>query len=436
MPLLTDSHIESIEMPENLAVSMMVAMQRMACQQKGCDEKIVHYAFGGSPFSVPEVIQERLKASCELGEYGPAEGMEPLRKEIAGYWKRNFDLDVDPARIVVTPGSKWAIYLALAMLSGPVILPAPSWVGYLPIAQLLRKEIIRVPTRAEDGYRLTGDGLRSAVAGSSAPQKMLILNSPNNPTGAVYSRSELEAIADACRDLGIIVISDEIYSLITFDASRFVSMASIYPERTFVTNALSKHVGSGGYRLGFIILPAECSEQQLMNFRKVGASTYTNAPGPIQGAAAAAFDSGPEIEAYIEAQRNMHRIMTKELHSRFVTLPGVTSPEPEGSFYFFADFEGYRDRLNSAGLNTSREVAKALLAHPHHIATVSGEALIMPPESLTFRIAAVDYDGAASMADYQSSPPASPEAEKAFAEKHTGPMFAGVETMRAWMEAL
>jgi len=436
MPLLEESQIASIEMPENLAVSMMVAMQRMKCAQNGCNDPIVHYAFGGSPFPVPGAIRERLKVSSELGEYGPAEGMEPLRKEIAGYWKRNFSLDVDPARIVVTPGSKWAIYLALAMLSGPVLLPSPSWVGYLPIAQLLQKEIIRVPTRAEEGYRLTGEGLRSAVAGSSAPQKMLILNSPNNPTGAVYSRSELEAIADVCRDLGIIAISDEIYSLITFDASRFVSMASVYPERTFVTNALSKHVGSGGYRLGFTILPDECSEEQLMNFRKVGAATYTNASGPIQNAAIAAFDGGSEIEAYIDAQRNMHRIMTKELHSRFVTLPGVTSPEPEGSFYFFADFEGNRERLSSAGLNTSREVAKALLDHPHHLATVSGEALVMPPESLTFRIAAVDYDGAAALAAFQSSPPPSPEAELAFAEKHAGPMLAGVEKLRAWMEAL
>ena len=132
----------------------------------------------------------------------------------------------------------------------------------------------------------------------------------------------------------------------------------------------------------------------------------------------------------------MHRIMTKELHSRFVELPGVTAAEPEGSFYFFADFEGNRERLSSAGMNTSREVAQALLAHPHHIATVSGEALIMPPESLTFRIAAVDYDGPAAMAEYQSSPPSSPEAEKAFAEKHAGPMLGGVEKLRAWIEAL
>ncbi len=297
MPLLTESNIASIEMPENLAVSMMVAMQRMACEQKGCNDPIVHYAFGGSPFPVPAPIQERLKASAELGHYGPAEGMEPLRKEIAGYWKRNFSLDVDPARIVVTPGSKWAIYLALTMLSGPVILSSPSWVGYLPIAQLLKKEVIRVPTRAEGGYRLTGEGLRAAVAGSPAAQKILILNSPNNPTGALYSRPELVAIADVGRDEGIVVISDEIYSLITFDASRFVSMASVYPERTFVTNALSKHAGSGGYRLGFTILPEECSEEQLMNFRKVGAATYTNAPGPIQNAAIAASDGGSEIEA-------------------------------------------------------------------------------------------------------------------------------------------
>ncbi len=277
MTLLTERKIESVEMPENLAVSMMVMKQRMECEMRGCDFNIVHYAFGGSPFPVPDAVQRRLAESTELGEYGPAEGTEPLRREIAGFWQRHFGIEVDPARIVVTPGSKWAIYLALAMLSGPVVLAAPSWVGYLPIAQILGKETIIVPTEASNGYRLSARGLEAAVSGSSAPQKLLILNSPNNPTGAVHSTAELEEIVAVCRKQGIVVISDEIYSLITFDSSAFASIASIYPERTFVMNAVSKHVGAGGYRLGFTILPSDCSEEQLMNFRKVGAATYTNA---------------------------------------------------------------------------------------------------------------------------------------------------------------
>ena len=127
MTLLTEKKIESVEMPENLAVSMRVMKQRMECEMRGCDFNIVHYAFGGSPFPVPDAVQKRLAESAALGEYGPAEGMEPLRGEIAGFWKRHFGIEVDPARIVVTPGSKWAIYLALAMLSGPVVLSACVW---------------------------------------------------------------------------------------------------------------------------------------------------------------------------------------------------------------------------------------------------------------------------------------------------------------------
>ena len=232
------------------------------------------------------------------------------------------------------------------------------------------------------------------------------------------------------------MISDEIYSLITFDSTAFASIASLYPERTFVMNAVSKHIGAGGYRLGFTILPSDCSEEQLMNFRKVGAATYTNAAAPIQNAAIAAFDGGADVEAYIEAQRNIHRIMTLELHRRFSTLPGLTATTPEGSFYFFVDFEGLRTRLEAAGLTTSREVADALLGHPNHVATVSGQALLMPPESLTLRIAAVGYDGAAAMKAYQADPPTNGDEEKAFAEKHAAPMLAGVETLRRWIEGL
>jgi len=436
MPLLTEARIESIEMPENLAVSMMVMQQRMECQRNGCDFEIVHYAFGGSPFPVPEAVQARLRESTDQGHYGPAEGMEPLREQIASFWASHFDLEVDASRIVVTPGSKWAIYLILAMLKGPVLLPAPSWVGYLPIAQLLGKEIVTVPTQAAEGYRLTPAGLAATVSGIAAPQKLLVLNSPNNPTGIVYSRSDLEELAAVCREHGIIVISDEIYSLITFGGAPFVSMASVYPEGTFVTNAISKHCGAGGYRLGFTILPTDCPDEQLMNFRKVGAATYTNAPAPIQSASIAAFEGGSEVEAYIEAQRNIHRIMTTELYRRFITLPGVTATEPQGSFYFFADFNSLRDRINAAGLETSRDVAASLLAHPHHIATVSGASLLMPPDSLTFRIAAVDYDGAAALADYQADQPTTPDAEAAFAERHAAPMMGGVETLRSWINSL
>jgi aspartate aminotransferase len=436
MVLLTNPNIDEIQMPENLALAMKVMDFRAQCAEIGCTYDYAHFAFGGSPFPVPTAMQDALKQHADAGTYLPAVGIEPLRKQISAFWQEHFELDVDPNRIVVMPGSKQAIMQVLMLMQGPVLLPQPSWVGYLPIAQLLGKEIIEVPTTADDGYRVTADGLASVAEELGARQSILILNSPNNPTGAVYSPSELESIAGVCREHGIVVISDEIYSMITYERSGFTSMAKIYPEGTFVTTGVSKFAGAGGYRLGFAILPTESTEAQVMNFAKVGAATYTNAAAPIQHAAIAAFSLDDEMTTYIEAQRNLHRIMTTDLSRRFVELEGVEATAPAGSFYFFADFEGLRQKLRSLGVNTGMELEHLLYGHPHHIAMVAGESLVMPPESLTFRVASVDYDGAAAMAAYLDASPRSADEERAFVETHAPRLILGVERLRRWIDSL
>lgn len=436
MRLLTNENIDEIQMPENLALAMKVMQFRAKCAQQGCGFDYAHFAFGGSPFPVPTPMQEALKRHAGDGEYLPAVGIEPLRQQISKFWAVRFGLEIDPGRVVVMPGSKQAILQVLALMQGPVLLPQPSWVGYLPIAQLLGKSIVRLPTTARSGYRILPEGLRGAARNTGAPQSILILNSPNNPTGAVYGRQELEALAKVCREHNVLVISDEIYSLITYDKEGFTSMAEVYPEGTFVTTGVSKFAGAGGYRLGFAILPTTSTEAQVMNFMKVGAATYTNAAAPIQHAAVAAFGLDDANTAYIDAQRNLHRMMTTDLARRFAELDGVTTTTPEGSFYFFADFEGLRDRLARKGVKTGMELEHLLYDHPHHIAMVAGESLIMPPESLSFRVASVDYDGEKAMAAYQADPPQTAHEERAFVEAEAPRLALGVERLRRWIASL
>lgn len=436
MQLLTNSNIDEVQMPENLALAMKVIVFRMQCAEIGCTYDYAHFAFGGSPFPVPDGVQEALKQNSDAGEYLPPVGIEPLRSQISKFWGSHFDLDIDPNRVVIMPGSKQAIYQILALFQGPVILPQPSWVGYLPIAQLLNKEIVRLPTPADNGYRITAEGLADVAKKIDAPQSILILNSPNNPTGAVYTDDELRALVEVCRKYNVLVISDEIYSLIAYDAAGFTSVAKLYPEGTFVTTGISKYAGAGGYRLGFAILPDNCTEQQVLNFQKVGAATYTNASAPIQFAAIAAFGLDGEMARYIEAQRDMHRIMTTDLARRFQELDGVNVTPPQGSFYFFADFEGLRGKLASKGIQTGVALGDLLYGHPHHIAMVAGEYLIMEPESLTFRVASVDYDGKQALAAYFAAPPQGADAERAFVEHHAPRLVLGVERLRRWIESL
>ena len=299
--LLTNKNIDEIQMPENLAIAMKVMEFRMKCAKMGCTYDYAHFAFGGSPFPVPAAMQEALKQHAGDGEYLPAVGIEPLRKQISKFWAKHFDLDIDPSRIVVMPGSKQAILQILTLMQGPVLLPQPSWVGYLPIAQLLNKEIVEVPSTAENSYRITANELAAAAEKADARQSILILNSPNNPTGAVYSKRELEDMAEVCRKHNIVVISDEIYSLITYAEDGFTSMANVYPEGTFVTTGVSKFAGAGGYRLGFAILPTSGTEAQVMNFMKVR-------PEPaICGARRCLYDNARGIVLLLRGLRRLAR---------------------------------------------------------------------------------------------------------------------------------
>ena len=435
MKLETNPNIADIQMPENLALAMKVMQFRNACMKNGCTYDYAHFAFGGSPFGVPEIMQQALRDHTAAGEYGPAVGMEPLRRQITRFWKRHFRLDVDPGRIVVMPGTKQAILQIMTLMKGPLILPRPSWVGYLPLAQLLNKEVIELPTTAESGYRISAEAFANAARKANG-QSLLILNSPNNPTGAVYTKAELAELAKVARQHNVIVISDEIYSMIAYEADRYTSMASLYPEGTFVVTGIAKYAGAGGYRLGFAIVPDACTGKQIQDFTKVGAATYTNASIPIQFAAIRAFDLGDELSEYIEAQRNIHRIMTTDLARRFRELPGVDATTPQGSFYFFADFEGMREKLAAKGVTTGVELEHLLYDHPHHIAMVAGESLFMPAESLTFRVASVDYDGPAAMQAFLDDPPDTPEAERAFVETHAPRLIMGVTRLRRWIASL
>ena len=434
--LITAPYLADIEMPENLAIGLMISDHRRRCRDQGCDFDYAAYALGQSPFPVPPTVSAALQQATEHGEYVPAVGIEPLHQQLAAFWNHHFRQQIDLDRFVVVPGAKYAILMILAMLDGPIILPQPSWVGYLPIAQLFQKPVLRLPTPAHDGYKITPASLDALVRTIDAPQKLLMLNSPNNPSGAVYSAAELAGLAEVCERHNIIVISDEIYALSTYDAAEFASMASVYPDGTFVVSGMSKFASAGGYRLGLTILPTTCTEEQRFNFRKLGAATYANVATPIQHAALAAFDTGPELDEYIEVTRNIHRIMAFDLRRRFLTLPGVRVSDPRGGFYFLAGFNEWRDKINAAGLHTSSSCMNALLAHPHHVAMLAGDSCLLDSDDLSFRVAFVDYDGAAAMQRYRAAPPATADEEAAFVEATAPRMIDGVARLRAWLDSL
>ena len=233
---------------------------------------------------------------------------------------------------------------------GTVILPTPAWIGYLPQIRFLKKNYHMLPTKSS--RKINADDQKKLALRLHDRQKILILNNPNNPTGLLYSRLELEEIADICREQNITVISDEIYAQTTYDMKEFVSMGKIYPEGTFVTNGLSKSHAAGGYRLGYVIFPQYVTELK-QQFKKILATEYTAVSTPIQHAAVAGFEISKEMDEYFEITRRIHEIMGEYTYNAVTAIDGVKATKPEATFYLLANFNHYSSELAGSKIQVS-----------------------------------------------------------------------------------
>ncbi len=436
--LVIDPHVDSIVMPENLRIGMMVAKERDRCRRLGIQCAYTDFAFGQSPFPVPRPLQAALAKNANQGHYSVSEGIPELREAIAGFNSRHFGLDVDPERVVVGTGTKGLMFTLFTMINGHVIIPSPSWVGYFPQLKLLGKHYHIIYTKAEDDFRLQAPDLEDLLLrlAHEKQQHLLILNNPHNPTGILYRKEELEVIADVCRRYNTFVLADEIYALSSYDFENFTSMGLIYPEATFVLNGISKDRSAGGYRLGACILPEQESEKLKNDFDKIAATVYTNVATPIQYAARVAYEPNDEIEEYFMSTRNIHRMVGHQMSRQFNDIEGIKATVPEGTFYFYADFNELSDDLVRNGVVNSNELAHSLLSHPHHMATISGDSLMLRPNDYGARISFVDYDGSKALEVYKCNPPKTESDEALFVQEVAPSMGRGAQALKRWVEGM
>jgi aspartate aminotransferase len=432
--VVVDPKVDEISMPENLRVGLFVTEQRKRCSKIGCNAEFYGFGFGQSPFHVPPPLERSLGENARMGHYSAAEGIEELREAISGFNKRHFSLDVDPSRIVVGHGTKGLMYALFSIIGGSFIIPSPSWIGYAPQLKLHGKDYHVFFTKPENGYKIDPLSFSDFLSKLPEEQHLLILNNPHNPTGAVYSRKELEKIAEVCRMHSTLVLADEIYALTTYRFENFTSMGRIYPEGSFVTNGLSKDRSAGGYRLGSCILPENCSEKLREDFTKVAATVYTNVSTPTQNAAVTAYEPNEEIEEYFRITREVHRIMGTEMSRAFNEIDGIKATTPEGAFYFLADFNDLLDDLELKGVKTSNDLARSIIDHPYHITTITGDAIMVKPDDFSARIAFVDYDGKEAFDDFRVDPPKTRSEEAVFARDKAPRMFAGRDMLKKFAE--
>ena len=433
MRFIVDQQVEDIEMPENLKLNTFLQEFHSNCPNPECGFGFYGFAFGQSPFPVPRLVQGALIKNANKGEYAAVSGIPELRNAISKYSKHYFGMDVSPDRIFAGPGTKELIFNLLEILHGTVILPTPAWLGYLPQIRFLKKNYHMLPARASK--KIAPQDLRKLASRLQDRQKILILNNPHNPTGMLYDKSELDAIADVCRELNIAVISDEIYAQTTYDFSKFVSMGKIYPEGTFVTNGLSKSHAAGGYRLGYVIMPQHAVDLKAQ-FKKILATEYTAVSTPIQHAAVAGFETSREMDEYFEVTRSIHHIMGDYTYHALSSIDGVKATKPESTFYLLADFNGLLSVLHEAKIDTSQKLSEALIVHPYHTAIVGGDSLVLERNDLSARIAFVDYDGAQVFDNYIENRPKTASDRTEFVKNNAPRVVAGIRMIEKFFDDL
>ena len=297
---------------------------------------VVALTVGQPDFVTPWHIREAGIESLQRGKtyYTSNSGMPQLRTEIATYLKRRFDLSYRPEETVVTVGGSEAIDLAIRAVIEPgdeVIIPTPSFVCYEPIARMAGGVPVIIETKLEDRFKLTPEALRAAI---SPRTKMLVLPYPNNPTGAIMTREELEEIAAVLRDTNIVVLSDEIYAELTF-GRKHTSIATIDGmwERTILASGFSKAYAMTGWRMGYLAAPLPLIEQML----KIHQYAIMCAPTTSQFAAIEALKNGDDdIAMMAEEYDRRRRYIHEGLHDI-----GIEAFEPEGAFYIYPYIGGF-----------------------------------------------------------------------------------------------
>ncbi|MGD8376731.1 MAG: aminotransferase class I/II-fold pyridoxal phosphate-dependent enzyme [Acidobacteriota bacterium] len=391
-------------------------------------KQIFKLGLGQSPFPVPRPVVDELRGNAHRKEYLPAKGLRALRNAVADYHRRQEGIAVSGDDVLVGPGSKELMFLLQLVYYGELVVPAPAWVSYAPQARIIGRTLSWIPTRREDGWRLTPDQLRRHWSQDPHRPRIVILNYPSNPTGLTYTLAELKELAKAARQHRVVLLSDEIYGEL-HHSGQHVSISRFYPEGTILSAGLSKWCGAGGWRLGTFTFPTGLHWLRDA-MAAVASETFTCTSTPIQYAAVRAFGGGMRIERYLAYSRRILGALGRTC-ARRLRDAGVHCDRPQGAFYLFPDFSGLEGPLRDRGVGSSAELCERLLEETG-VAILPGEEFGRPPQELTARLAYVDFDGARTLAAAESLPRDQPLGED-FLEEQCPSVLTAVDRICEWV---
>ena len=320
---------------QKVTPSLTLAVTNQAKALRAQGEEVYGLAGGEPEMDTPDHIKQAAYVALQEGKtkYTPAAGIPELREGIAAKLMAENDMIYEPKQICVTDGGKQACFnaiLAMCEEGDEVIIPAPYWVSYPEMVRLTGAEPVIVETKEENGWKLTAEEFEEAMTPKT---KMVIINSPGNPTGAVYTEEELRAIGEVALYEDIVILSDEIYEKLVYGEAKHVSMASLSDELynlTVVCHGFAKAYSMTGWRIGFTAAP----EALAGAIAKIQGHTTSNATTFAQYGALAALN-GPQ--ACVEDMRAEYDVRRQFAFSRLSAIPNVSVVEPQGAFYFFVN---------------------------------------------------------------------------------------------------
>ena len=348
-------------------ISATLAANDAIVARRRSGQPVLPLAFGEAGLPVLPALREELAAAAGRGGYGPVAGLPELREAAAGYWARR-GLATSPGNVVCGPGSKPLIFGLLLSIGADVAVPMPSWVSYAAQAGLTGSRAHFVPAPpGEGGICDPGqlDMAARAAREAGRPIRSVIVTLPDNPTGTLAGPDTVRAFCQVAERHDLIIISDEIYRDLVHDpAAAVLSPATVAPQRTVVTTALSKNLALGGWRIGVARLPdgrlGAALRDRLLG---IGSEIWSAPAAPIQRAAAYAFGEPADISERMVRSRSLHAAVARAVADVFAAA-GLLVPPPAAAFYVYTDFEPWRTHLRSEhGVTTGLGLARHLFEH-------------------------------------------------------------------------
>lgn len=352
--------------------SATLAAGAKARQMKAAGIKVFDFSLGEPDFNTPAHICKAADAAMAAGHthYTPVNGIPELKSAICNWYKNYHGFDCSPDMVIVSNGAKHSIHNALAASLNPgdeVIIPAPYWVSYSDLVQMTGAKPVIVPTTAVANFKMSPAQLQAAITPRT---RLLMINSPSNPTGSVYTREELADIADVMLKTDASILSDEIYEQLTYGKAKPTCIATLRPElrdRTITISGASKSYAMTGWRMGWTIAP-----KPLIDAMGNIQSQETSCPSSVSQYALVAALSGPQ-DCVAEMRREF--LARRDLVcGQLRRIPGITFPTPEGAFYVFFDVSQYFGKpIGGVTVKDSLEFCKSCL-ETAHVNLVPGSA--------------------------------------------------------------